>query len=113
MRSLVRTIQSNHGIITEKDFSNYRPRIRQPLMTTYRGRTVIAPPPPTSGSILINILNILEGYDLWTDGPAPLSLHRMIEAFKWGFARRTALGDPQFVGIRSFTGGIRLAYLVE
>ncbi|KAJ1910649.1 hypothetical protein H4219_006157, partial [Mycoemilia scoparia] len=96
-KSMVKVVKDNGGILTEQDFANYKAIVREPLTTTFFGKRIITPPPPTSGSILIMILNIIEGYNFKQLGPVPLSYHRMVEAFKWGYAQRTVLGDPAFL----------------
>ncbi|KAJ1724542.1 hypothetical protein LPJ53_001188 [Coemansia erecta] len=98
-KALVRTIQENGGILSIEDFASYEAVERQPLETFYHGHRVITGSPPTSGSILINMLNIVEGYPLAVDGQTALNYHRIVEAMKFGAARRTILGDPSFVDV--------------
>ncbi|KAK9760658.1 hypothetical protein K7432_015108 [Basidiobolus ranarum] len=62
----------------------------------YQGHKVIAAPPPASGSVVLSVLNTLEGYNLPTDKLSGVNLHRVIESFKYGYAQRTYLGDPNF-----------------
>ncbi len=58
-------IQKGGGLITESDLAKYEVKERQPIRGTYRGYEIISAPPPSSGGVaLVEILNILEGYDL-------------------------------------------------
>ncbi|KAJ2161649.1 hypothetical protein GGF46_001331 [Coemansia sp. RSA 552] len=98
-KSLARTIQANGGILTPEDFANYTAVDRVPVEAFYHGRRVITGPPPTSGSILLNMLNIVEGFTLALDGANPVNYHHIVEAMKYGAAQRTFLGDPSFVDV--------------
>jgi gamma-glutamyltranspeptidase/glutathione hydrolase len=88
------------GLLTVKDFSAYKPLWRTPLHTTYRGRDVYAAPPATSGGqTMVEMLNILEGFDLagYGAGSAP-AITAIAEAQKIAWADRGAyLADPAFV----------------
>ncbi len=88
------------GLLTVKDFAAYKPVWRTPLHTTYRGRDVYAAPPATSGGqTMIEMLNILEGYDLKGMGAGSAQAVTAIsEAQKIAWADRGAyLADPAFV----------------
>jgi gamma-glutamyltranspeptidase/glutathione hydrolase len=90
------------GIMTTEDLKNYRAIVRTPLRGTYRGYDIVSMPPPSSGGVhLIEMLNILEGYDVAALGAGSAqSLHLMIEAMKRAYADRAAfLGDPDAVKI--------------
>ncbi len=87
------------GLITMEDLADYRPVERRPVMGTYRGYGVIGMPPPSSGGVaLVEMLNILEGYDLAAlphNGPA--YLHYLAESMRRGYRDRARyLGDPDF-----------------
>jgi gamma-glutamyltranspeptidase / glutathione hydrolase len=88
------------GIMTSDDLKSYQPVIRAPVRGTYRGYDIISMPPPSSGGVvLLEMLNILEGFAIsdMKRGSAP-SLHVMIEAMKRAYADRARyLGDPDFV----------------
>lgn len=87
------------GLITREDLKRYAAIRRTPIQGTYRGYDVIAMPPPTSGGVaLLEILNLLEGYDLASMGPgSALAVHLMAESMRRAFADRAAmLGDPDF-----------------
>jgi gamma-glutamyltranspeptidase/glutathione hydrolase len=88
------------GLLTVKDFAGYKALWRTPLHTTYRGRDVYAAPPATSGGqTMIEMLNILEGFDLASYGPfSAKAITAISEAQKIAWADRGAyLGDPAFV----------------
>jgi gamma-glutamyltranspeptidase/glutathione hydrolase len=90
------------GVMTAADLKAYRPVTRKPVIGQYRGYQVVSMPPPSSGGVhLIEMLNILEGYDLKTAGAAsPETAHRLIEAMKRAYADRAVhLGDPDFVRV--------------
>jgi len=97
---LATAITSAGGIMTTDDLKAYRPVIRTPVKGTYRGYDIVSMPLPSSGGIvLLESLNILEGFPLsdMKQGSAS-SLHLLIEAMKRGYADRARyLGDPAFV----------------
>ena len=96
---LVRQMRKNGGIISHKDLQNYRVIERQPVCGDYRGNRVCAMPPPSSGGVhLIQMLNILEGWDLKSMGHNNAAyLHRLIESMRRAYADRSLhLGDPDF-----------------
>jgi gamma-glutamyltranspeptidase/glutathione hydrolase len=97
---LAKAIAGAGGIMTTDDLKSYQPVIRTPVHGTYRGYDVISMPLPASGGVvLLETLNILEGYPLpeMKQGSA-MSLHLMIEAMKRAYADRAHyLGDPAYV----------------
>ncbi|CAO3664093.1 unnamed protein product [Rhizopus stolonifer] len=95
--SLVKKIQSTGGIATLDDFKNYKPVIRPTISTYYNGRKITTCSEPTSGRVLLSMLNLVERFQFRTDGLTGLNVHRLIETFKFGFAFRTELGDPNFI----------------
>jgi gamma-glutamyltranspeptidase / glutathione hydrolase len=90
------------GLITKEDLAAYQPAWREPIRFTYRGDTVLAMPPSSSGGVTLALVaGILEGYDLgklpWH---SPRHLHLLTEAFRRAYADRNAvLGDPDFVAM--------------
>lgn len=95
-------IQREGGLITLEDLSRYRTLERTPVQVEYRGLTIAGVPPTSGGGIhLIQMLNLLEGYDLRAMGyGTPSSLHLLAEVMKIAFADRNAsTGDPAFVEI--------------
>jgi len=97
---LARAVTDAGGIMTPDDLKSYQAVIRAPLRGTYRGYDIISMPQPSSGGVvLLESLNILEGFKLadLNQGSAP-SLHLLIEAVKRAYADRARyLGDPAFV----------------
>jgi gamma-glutamyltranspeptidase/glutathione hydrolase len=101
-RLMVEAMKGNGGIITREDLRTYEPTVRVPLHGTYRGYEVITMPPPSSGGIaLIEMLNMLEPYDLKSMGwHSSAHAHAMIEVMRRAFADRAEfLGDTDFVKV--------------
>jgi gamma-glutamyltranspeptidase / glutathione hydrolase len=99
---LVKGIGDAGGIMTLDDLKSYQPIIRAPMRGTYRGYDIVSMPLPSSGGVvLLETLNILEGFPMgeMKQGSAP-SLHVLIEAMKRAYADRARyLGDPAFVKV--------------
>ena len=95
---IVAAVRKAGGIMTLDDMKNYRAVLREPIRGTYRGYDIISMPPPSSGGVhLIEMLNILEGYDL-AQLSREESLHIIAEAMKRAYAdRATFMGDPDAV----------------
>jgi gamma-glutamyltranspeptidase/glutathione hydrolase len=90
------------GLITKADLAAYRAEARTPVHGTYRGYDVYGPPPPSSGgTCLVEMLNILENFELRKHGRwSPQTLHLMIEAMRRAYCDRARhLGDPGFTKI--------------
>lgn len=93
-------MKANGGLITRDDLKNYQAKERVPVKGTYRGYEVIGMPPPSSGGIaVIEMLNVLEGYDLKANGyGAAQNLHLITESMRRAFADRAQhIADPDFV----------------
>jgi gamma-glutamyltranspeptidase/glutathione hydrolase len=94
--------RKNGGLVTLEDLADYSPRIREPVRGSYRGLEILSFPPPSSGGIaLVEMLNILEGFEMGGYGATdPAGVHRIVEAMKLAFADRAAyLGDSDFVRV--------------
>jgi gamma-glutamyltranspeptidase / glutathione hydrolase len=93
-------MKANGGLITRRDLAKYQAKERAPLRTRYRGYEIVSMPPVSSGGVgLIEMLNILEPYDLKSKGllTAP-ALHLQIEAMRRAYLDRARyLGDPDFI----------------
>ena len=96
---LVAEMAANGGIITHDDLKAYEAVRRAPILGTYRGYEIISMPPPSSGGVtMVQMLNVLEGYDLKASGfGSARTLHLMTETMRRGYANRARyLGDPDF-----------------
>ena len=103
------------GLITKADLAAYKPAVRTPVRGTYRGYEIISMAPPSSGGThVIEILNILEGYNMTRLGfQTPESLHVMAEAMKRAFADRAKfMADTDFVKV-PIAGLISKGYAAE
>jgi gamma-glutamyltranspeptidase/glutathione hydrolase len=90
------------GYVGQDDLTRYRTITREPIRGTYRGFEITGPPPPSSGPLhIVQMLNILEGYDIGALGfGTPDTLHLLAEALKIAFAdRAAATADPAFVKV--------------
>jgi gamma-glutamyltranspeptidase/glutathione hydrolase len=93
---------ANGGLITRQDLAAYEAKERAPVTGRFRGYDIAAMPPPSSGGVaLVEMLNILEGYDLKEKGAAsPAAKHLEIEAMRRAYLDRARfLGDPDFVQV--------------
>jgi gamma-glutamyltranspeptidase/glutathione hydrolase len=101
-RMIADEMRRNGGLITEADLQLYMARERQPVRGSYRGWEVISMAPPSSGGVaLIEMLNILEGYDLTGMGHnTSRYLHLLSEAMRRAYRdRATFLADPDLVDV--------------
>lgn len=94
-------MKRNGGLIDRESLSTYKAIIREPIRTFYRGYEIVTAPPPSSGVILLQILNILENFQLSKmDWKSDEYIHVVAEAMKLAFRDRARLlGDPDFVKI--------------
>ncbi|XP_041455936.1 glutathione hydrolase 1 proenzyme-like [Lytechinus variegatus] len=97
-------IQENGGIVSVEDLAQYEVPMKTPLSINISGLTAYVCPPPCSGPVFALIMNILEGYGFTAESRRSvqnetLTYHRIIEAFKFAFAKRSALGDEDFVDV--------------
>ena len=98
--AIAETIKKEGGVLTIEDLKNYRPVWREPLVGSYRRRTVITMPPPSSGGVaILQMLKVLEGHQLSALAHNSATyLHLLAETMKHAFADRAQyLGDPGFV----------------
>ena len=87
------------GLLSEEDLAQHKSEIYEPLRTVYRGWEILQTAPPSQGFMVLEALNILEGYDLATLGPgSPEAIHLLVETKKLVYADRLRYaGDPEFV----------------
>ena len=101
-RLIADDMKKNNGLITLEDLKNYVAKEREPLRGTYRGNEIISMPPPSSGGIvLLQVLNMLEKYDLKKmEYNSAEKYHILTEAMRRAFADRSEyMGDPDFADV--------------
>lgn len=101
-RLIAEDMKRHNGLMTLNDLHNYVAKEREPLRSTYRGYEVISMPPPSSGgAVLIEMLNMLEGYDLNKYGWSSVERnHLLTEVMRRAFADRAEyMGDADFVNV--------------
>ena len=100
--ALAATVGAAGGILTEADLAAYTPKERTPITTKWRGYTIVTMPPPSSGGVfLVQMLDVLEGFDLESMGHnSSAYIHLLTETMKHAYAdRANFLGDPDFVEV--------------
>ena len=101
-RLLAKEMRRGGGLITEEDLARYEANERTPIRGTYRGYDIISMPPPSSGgTALVEMLNILEGYDLESMGHNSAAyIHHLAEAMRRAFRDRARfLADADFADV--------------
>ena len=101
-RLIVADMKRNNGLMTMEDLSGYVAKERTPVRGNYRGHEIISMPPPSSGgAVLIEMLNILEGFDLQKmEANSSDRYHLMAESMRRAFADRAEyMGDSDFVKV--------------
>ena len=109
---IVRDMEAHGGLISKEDLANYQPRLRKPIQGTYRGYDIFSMSPPSSGGThIVQILNILENYNIGLLGHnTAATIHLTAEAMKRAYADRSKyLGDTDFVSV-PLTGLTSKAY---
>ena len=99
---IVSEMQRSGGLISRADLKNYKVVTRQPVCGDYRDNTVCAMPPPSSGGVhLVQMLNMLEGWDLKALGHNSAAyVHRLVEVMRRAYVDRSAyLGDPDYYAV--------------
>lgn len=100
--AIIAALDSYDGVMTLEDLANYEPAIREPVKGTYRGYEIVSCPPASSGGThIVEVLNILENYDLASMGVnSAESLHVWSEALKACFADRSSfMADTAFTDV--------------
>ncbi|HSH39877.1 MAG TPA: gamma-glutamyltransferase [Chthoniobacterales bacterium] len=101
-RLIAEDMKRSGGTISVEDLRNYTPKERTPLRGSYRGHEIISMPPPSSGgAVLIQMLNILEGFDLKKLGPLSSdNYHLLVETMRRAYADRAEyMGDADFARV--------------
>ncbi len=101
-QAIVNHIAKTGGLLAMEDLTAYRTIERDVVRGAYRGVEIVGPPPPSSGGVhVIQMLNLLEGFDIGAMGfGSPESLHLILEVLKIAFAdRKVATADPDFVDV--------------
>ena len=98
-RRMVKELRKAGGLFTESDFAEHRLDVYDPISTAYHGYTVYQTQPPTQGFLLLEMLNLVEDFDLGSLGHnSSQAIHLMTEAKKIAYGDRNSLaGDPRFV----------------
>lgn len=99
---IAKAMKDNNGLITKLDLENYNPVWRKPLISQYRGNNVITMGPPSSGGLhIIQMLNILENYDLKeVNHNSKEYINLLTEVMKYAYSDRSKyLGDPDFYDV--------------
>jgi gamma-glutamyltranspeptidase/glutathione hydrolase len=98
-RAMIQGLRTGGGLFTEADFAGHQAEVYEPISTTYRGHTVYQTRPPSQGFLLLEMLNLVEGFELGSLGQNSAdAIHLMAEAKKIAYAdRNRAAGDPRFV----------------
>jgi len=92
--AIIGKIRDEGGIVTHEDLTNYEVKVSRALEGTYRGRKIYTTHAPTSGPVLLHILNLMEKYDLPAEGRTDVNVHRLIEATK---CKPSLLGKPSVI----------------
>ncbi|KAL4779043.1 nucleophile aminohydrolase [Aspergillus varians] len=96
--SMIKALQAANGTMTLDDLRNYTAVVRDHSQVDYRGYKVTSTTTPSSGTVALNILKVLDTYEpLFTPQNLNLSTHRMDEAIRFGYGLRAVLGDPSFI----------------
>jgi gamma-glutamyltranspeptidase/glutathione hydrolase len=92
----IAALQAQNGTMTLEDLKNYQVSVRKTVDITYRDYKLYSCSAPSSGSVALSILKIIEGYNMSNPKIRDLNFHRLDEAMRFSYATRAELGDPDF-----------------
>jgi len=94
---MIAAIERANGTMTLQDLKNYNVSVRNPVSIDYRGYKLYSCGAPSSGSVALLALKIIEGYDMSDPSLHNLNTHRLDEAIRFAYGAHSELGDPDFV----------------
>jgi gamma-glutamyltranspeptidase / glutathione hydrolase len=94
---MIAAIKRTNGTMTLEDLRGYNVSVRKPVSIDYRGYKLYSCGAPSSGSVALSTLKIIEGYSMKDASLRNLSTHRLDEAIRFAYGARNELGDPDFV----------------
>ena len=100
-KAILEALDEDNGLFVDDDLAGYQARWQDPISVDYRGHTVFQAPPNSSGHVLLQMLNLVEPFDLAVHEPNDAEgIHLLVEAKRLAFADREAyLADPDFVDV--------------
>ncbi|XP_065055052.1 glutathione hydrolase 1 proenzyme-like isoform X2 [Rhopilema esculentum] len=107
-KDVVQEVAAKNGIITEADLKSYKVSVKSTISFDFDNMKMHTMPAPGSGAVLAMVINIMHGFnisakDLEDTAKAVQVYHKIVESFKWSYARRALLGDPDFVPAENIT----------
>ncbi|KAK0651448.1 gamma-glutamyltranspeptidase [Cercophora newfieldiana] len=95
--SMIDIIQKTGGIMTLDDLKQYKVKVKKALSIGYRGYKLFTTDAPSSGAVMLSMLNTMNQYPQEDSKDTNLTYHRYVEAMKFSYGARAELGDPDFI----------------